>query len=218
MKIESSKPTILVLFAGAFLATAPLASAQEIQIKSKFDTVKLTKETYGTEVAKCIPTFSADSSFVKDHLKNFPFDGFMTHTNSSVASVFVAHQTTGLCLKLSPGKYPIYAAEAFVETVNPEGPPEKVIDGWYKQIAALIARKGSAKIAYVFGNGNAFIANYSVESDRPYRLSYSTQFNKAGAWENEKLDAKFTHASLSNISETKRDGQGVKPYVLLHRD
>jgi hypothetical protein len=218
MKIGSLKLTALVLFAGAFLA-APLAATQEIQIKSKFDAVELTKETFGTEVNKCIPAIAADSPFLRDSVnKDFPVNDFRTISNSAVASVFVVYQRTAFCLKLSAGKHPIYATEAFIKTVSPGGPPEKVVEGWYRQIATLIAQKGSARIAYVFANGNAFIANYSAETDSPRRLLYSSEFRKAGDWESEKLDNRFTHASLSEVTVTKWNDKEVKPFLLLHRN
>jgi hypothetical protein len=218
MKIESLKLTTLVLFAGAFLVAAPLASAQEIQIESKFDAVELTKETYGTEIKKCIPAIDADSSFIRDIIKDFPVNGFRKIRNSEMPSVFVAHQRTAFCLKLTPGKHPIYATEAFIGTVSPGGPPEKVVEGWYRQIATLIAQKGSARIAYAFANGNAFIANYSVEADSPEKLLYSAEFRKAGDWESEKLDTRFTHASLSTVTVSKWNDKEVKPFLLLHRN
>jgi hypothetical protein len=195
MKVNPLKLTSAILLVFALVATAPPALAQATndqyganKIQSKFDVIKLKKETFGTEVNKCIPTISADSSFLEDSIKDFPSNGIRTYRNPAVASIFVVHQTTGLCLKLSPEKHPIFAAEAFVKTVDPKGVPQNVVDGWHKQIAATIAQKGSARIAYVFSNGNAFIVNYSVKSDSPYELMYSLELpgrqahGKAKSW------------------------------------
>jgi hypothetical protein len=222
MKTNPLKLTTAILLVFAFVTTAPLALAQATsngtnQIQSKFDVIKLEKETLRTEVNKCIPAISADSSLLKDGIKDFPGNAITTYQGSKAASVFVVFRTTGLCLKLSPKKYPIFAAEAFIKTVSPDGVPQNVVDDWYKRVAATIAQKGSAKIAYVFNNGNAFIVNYSVKSDSPYQLMYLSQFKKAGTWESEKLDSKFTHASLSGVTESKWNEQSIKPHPLLHR-
>ncbi|MDR2451585.1 MAG: hypothetical protein LBE85_07430 [Candidatus Accumulibacter sp.] len=218
MKANPLKLTTAILLVFAFVATAQATDTVQTEtIQNKFNVINLKKETFGAEVNKCIPAISVDSPLLKDSIKDFPSNAITTYRSSGVASVFVAHRTTGLCLKLSPGKHPIFAAEAFIETVNPVGVPQNVVDDWYKRIAATIAQKGSAKIAYVFDNGNAFFVNYSVESDSPCQLMYSLQFKEAGTWESEKLDSKFTHASLSNISETKRNKQSIKHHPLLHR-
>ncbi len=229
MKTNSGRLTTLIMLICAFVGMAPLASAQKNQqknhaekskevIPAKFDAIALTKENYAAQVNKCIPTISVDASYLKDSIKNFPSNGITTYQNPKVPSLFVVHQKTAVCMKLSANKYPIFATEAFIDTVNPNGVSQKVMDKWYRQIAILIAQKGSAKIAYVVNNGNAFIVNYSVKSDFAQQLNYSMQFKKAGTWESEKLDSKFTHASLSGVEETKRGGQGAKPFPLSHRN
>lgn len=229
MKMDSLKLSTFIFLVCAFVGTTPLASAQKNQqktnaaqentsISSKFDAIKLTKETYAKQVNKCIPAISVDAPYLKDSIKNFPSNGVTTYQNPKVASLFVAHQKTAVCMKLSPEKYPVFAAEAFIETVNPNGVPQNIVNNWYQQIATLIAQKGSAKIAYVVDNGNAFIVNYSVKSDFAHQLMYPMQFKKAGTWESEKLDSKFTHASLSGVNETKRGGQSIKPFPLSHRN
>jgi hypothetical protein len=85
-----------------------------------------------------------------------------------------------------------------------------IADSWYKHIAMYIATKGTAKVAYTFPNGNAFIATYWVASTKTSSLYYSSEFKKVGTWEKEIFDRKFFHPTSTSVAETKRSDQYVK--------
>ena len=189
----------------------------QIQIASRFVTVEVTRETLGLEANRCIPQLDADSHSIRETLKKFPSKDVVGFGQASSSRIFLLDQTTAICLQKSTAKYPIFAAEAFFETANPIGVPPDVVDGWYKQIALMIATKGVAKIAYVFGNGNAFIVSYWVDTTPEFGLAYSSAFKKSGAWETENLDAKFSHPTMTSFTETKRSGSSQKTYPLAHR-
>jgi hypothetical protein len=74
--------------------------------------------------------------------------------------------------------------------------------------------KGVAKVAYVANNGNAFIARFWLEKTPDYALSYSSIYKKAGEWESEKLDVRFSDPSMKSVSETKRSGLDQKKFPL----
>lgn len=189
----------------------------KVQIESRFVTVEVTKETLGIEANKCVRPLNSNSQSIQKQLKDFPNKNMVIFGHASSANRFLLHQTTAVCLQKSSEKFPIFAAEAFFDTTNPKGVPPDVVDGWYKQIALLIATKGVAKVAYVFANGNAFSVSYWVEPPSESGLYYSSTFKKAGTWETEKLDAQFTHPTLTSLSETKRSNSFQKSNPLAHR-
>lgn len=189
-----------------------------IQIASRFDTMEITRENIVQEASKCVPKTNVDSQSIKRLLSDFPSKNIRAIGHVSTSRQFILQRTTAICLQRSTNKYPIFAAEAFIDTVNPRGVPPDVTDGWYKQLALLIATKGSAKVAYQFENGNAFIATYWVESNPAFGLFYTHVFKKAGEWETDNIDTKFLHASMSGVSEIKRSGASEKNYVLSHRN
>ncbi|MFA6014363.1 MAG: hypothetical protein WC742_04785 [Gallionellaceae bacterium] len=189
----------------------------QVQITSRFNSVEVTRETLGLEVNKCVPQLAADSQGVREQLQKFPSNDSWGVGQASSANIFLLRKTTAVCLQKSSEKFSIFAAEAFFDTVNPHGVPPDVIDDWYKQIALFITAKGTAKIAYVFGNGNAFIVNYWIEKPLEFGMFYSSVNKKAGEWERENLDAKFSHPSMDSVSVTKRSGRSEKMDPLSHR-
>jgi hypothetical protein len=188
-----------------------------LEISSQFPTVELTRETLAAAINQCVPQVKVDSSGSRSALSQFPSNNVVLIGHLSSANQFWVNKTTGFCLRTSSAKFPILAGEAFIETVNPKGVPPDVTDGWYRQIALRMASRGSAKVAYVFENGNAFVVDYWMESNRGATLRYSSALRKAGTWETETIDFRFTHPALSAVSETKRGNEWAKPNLLAHR-
>ena len=87
-------------------------------------------------------------------------------------------------------------------------------DGWYAQIARRMAETGRATVAYSFSNGNAEIASYWVEGSNKNSINYAREFKKAGTWESGTYDFRFTNASISGVSSTKR-GQSMSKVNLI---
>jgi hypothetical protein len=189
----------------------------QVQIPSRFDTVEITVNNFAIEAQKCVPQLMTDSQSIKNSLKNFPNTNIVNFGHASSANEFVLRKTTGFCMHRSSEKFPIFAAESFLETVNPEGVAPDITEEWYKQIALLIAQKGMAKVAYVMENGNAYLVTYWVQSSPASALIYSKLFQKAGTWEKEKLDVRFSYPTMATLSETKRNGETKKYYPLAHR-
>jgi hypothetical protein len=189
----------------------------QIRIASHFDTVEVTPDSLGQEVAKCIPQLDANSAGIKRILLSFPSPNINSFGHTSSSRILILHRTTGACVQRSAAKFPIFAAETFVETVNPTGVAPDIVDGWYKQIALQIAKKGTAKVAYAFANGNAFVANYWVETTPDFSLFYSSTFRKAGTWETENFDARFSDVTMTSVSETQISGRSQKSFPFAHR-
>jgi hypothetical protein len=189
----------------------------QVQIASRFETVDVTLDNLGSEAHKCVPQLDADSTNIKKERQHFPSKNILIFGHVSSANSFVVRKTIAVCIHESSEGFPIFAAEAFLETANPKGVPPDVIDSWNKQIALLIAAKGEAKIAYAMGNGNAFTVSYWVESSQKFGLSYSSVFKKTGDWENEKYDAQFSYPTMAGFSVVQRSGSSQKIYLLSHR-
>lgn len=189
----------------------------QVQITSRFNTVEVTRETLGFEVNKCIPQLEANSQGVIERLQEFPSNELWWVGQASSGNIFLLRKTTAVCLHKSSKEFVIFAVEAFDDTVNLEGVPPIVNDHWYKKIALLIATKGEAKVAYMIGNGKAFVARYWIQKPLEFGIFYSSDFKKTGEWEKEKFDIRFFHPSLVTVSETKRYGLSEKMDPLSHR-
>lgn len=189
------------------------AATKDINIPSTFTHVLLTKQTVAPEIEKCLPGVSPH--FLTNITSDFPKAG-STITIQNSAGFFVISNTNGYCVQKSKDNYPILAAEAFYKTANPPSDvPKDVTDKLYKDIAVLIAKKGQAKVAYAFNNGNAIIVDYSVKDAT---LIYPHYFKKAGEWESEKIDIRFTHKMMESFDVTEYDKQTQKLYLLAHRE
>jgi len=189
----------------------------KVQIPGRFQTVELTRETYAEEVVRCVPLISETSERIFRNLDRFPTSNITVFGHMYSANQFWINKTTGMCLRRSSEQFPIFAAEAFYETANPRGVPPDVADGWYKQIAFLMAARGKVKVAYVFEKGTACIVDYWTEPRKAYQLQYSSSFRKEGAWESENIDLRFSYRSMSSVGETTRGGATVKGNLLSHR-
>jgi hypothetical protein len=177
----------------------------QIKIKPRFDTVLLTKENLAAEHKKCISFLQLDTKSMETAVREFPRNNAtiaVGHASSSKR--FIYRGTTGLCLEFSQNRYPIYAAEALMGTVNPTGVPPDVTDDWYMKIAQKIAVNGRSKVAYVTDKGTAFLVSYWSDQGGSFALNYWSEFKKVGEWENTEVDYKFSNPALSGLSETKR--------------
>jgi len=211
--LSYSLRSLLLLVLCCLPLTDSRAEKNEINIPSTFNEVELSKKTVVSEIIKCLP--SAPQDFLSRTTADFPEGDGVISTVSGPTGWFVIRGTRGYCVPKSTNGYPILATEAFQDTVNPSPVPTRVAEQWYKQIATLIAQKGSAKVAYVFDNGNAALADYS--STKGSELHYSLSFKKAGGWETEKLDAKFSDKAMQSCSIRQYGGKFEKSYFLLHR-
>ena len=191
----------------------------QIKISDRFVTAEVSRDNLVDEIQKCIPQF--DSTLSGSIFQDFPNDGLTTIGNVRTANHFLLQKTTSVCIQQSTFGFPIYAAEALYGTVNPAGAPQETIDGWYREIALLLAKNGTAKIAYVFKNGAACVANYSFANTDRYssKLSYSSVFRKRGTFESETYDATFTHPSLTSCTTAGygTPSKNVKDNPLRHR-
>ncbi|MFH2134822.1 MAG: hypothetical protein ABII81_06530 [Pseudomonadota bacterium] len=200
-----------------FAAPTDYVPIDKIAIENRFDSVEVTHDNFAAEMKKCIPQLDGNSAHIKKALQNLPTKNILGFGHASSGNIFTIYKSTALCLHRSSNKYAILAAEAILETSNPSGIPQAVEMDWNKQIVKLIATKGRANVAYTFPNGNAFAVSYWVLRGQDFMLQYSTTFKKAGTWEADKFDVKFSHPSMNSVSEVKRSGHPRKNFPIEHR-
>ena len=195
-----------------FAPPADYVPLDQIQIPDRFQVVEVNAANLGVEAYHCVPQLSAGSKSVVDTASKLPLPrgGVTALSHLSSANSFVISGSKGICIHQSAAHYPIFAAEAFSETVNPTGVPPTVTDGWYSRIAGRMAETGRVTVAYAFANGNAEIANYWVEGSNKNVIHYAREFKKAGTWGTGSYDFRFSHASLTGVSATKRGQQMAK--------
>lgn len=189
-----------------FAPPAGYVPLDQIQIVDRFMVVEVNAANLGAETQRCVPQIPAGSKSVIEAAAKLPLPrGTITGlSHLSSGSMLVISGSRAICIRQSAAHYPIFAAEAFVATINPTSVPPTVTDGWYAQIARRMAEAGRVTVAYVFTNGNADIASYWVEPTRKYWIRYAREFRKAGSWETGTYDFRFSHPSLTSISMTKR--------------
>jgi hypothetical protein len=211
------------LLLGACVATSSSAQSgpasptdyvplNQIQIVKRFAVVEVNAANLAVEAHRCVPPLSAGSKNVNDtaHKLPLPRGQVITLSHLSSANSFVISGSKAICIQQSSARYPIFTVGAFSETVNPSGVPPTITDDWYVQIARRLAEAGRASVVYIFPNGNADVTDYWVEDPTRNVIHYAVEFKKAGNWEKGTYDLRFTHASLSSVSSTKRGTQMEK--------
>src|SRR5690349_2126124 len=125
----------------SFAPPSDYVPLDQIQIVNRFDVVEVSAANLGVEAHRCVPPLSASSKSVNDTGAKLPLPRgnvtALSHLSSS--SSFVISGSKAICIRQSAAHYPIFATEAFVDTVNPQGVPPTVTDGWYAQIARRMA-------------------------------------------------------------------------------
>jgi len=211
------------LFVVASLVLSSLISLSEcraeenaISIPKSFTKLKLSKGNIASEIANCLPGMNQEFVTKSDTVKDFPQPHAVIRIESANDGYFHILNTSGYCVQKSANGHPILPTEAFYKTVNPLGKLSSTLtEQWYEEIARLIAQKGHARVAFVFSNGNATIADYKIEKENPDILVYSENFKKSGEWESGNFDAKFSNKGLEQISVTKYNDKSEKPYIRI---
>lgn len=190
-----------------------------IQIQKRFTVVDVNAANFGNEVHRCVPQLGATSKTVVDQAAKLPLPRgtVVSLSNVRASNSFVIVGSRAICLQESTARQPIFAAEIFVDTVSPSGVPPDVTDRWYADLARRIAETGRATAAYVFPNGNAFIASYWIEPPLKTRLAYASEFKKAGTWESGTYDFRFVDPNLSSVATVARNGAKAKTAPIDYR-
>lgn len=189
----------------AFTKPNKLVDLSEIKINSKSEIIKVSKDNYIDEIDKCLGmNFKNDDRFVREAFKDFPPNNIVSYYSKDEGDFFINRKTEAVCLKRSEYSHPVFSTNDFSGTVNPTGVPSNVAEGWYRKIAKNIAAYGFCIVAYKMENGNAFVATYYEDSDRPYMMDYKVAYAKAGKWETSNIDYVFSYPDIGGIMVKSR--------------
>ncbi|HSC80164.1 MAG TPA: hypothetical protein VLC08_07415 [Chitinolyticbacter sp.] len=183
-----------------------------IQIQDKFSVLPIDKNNLQREVLRCVPTFPRNGASLQDVERDFPSHSVNLLGHVSSANFFLLQRRQAICVQRASSGFPIYSAQAFEGTVSPEGPPAAVIRDWYRKVAAALAKKGKVTVAYSFGNGAAYAAEYFFAGPLDPRLRYSSKFKKAGTWDAQSFDLVFRHPDLASVSTVAHNGALAKDF------
>jgi len=194
------------------VTNAQFVPGDRIQIQSRCDIREVNAANLGSEAHRCVPQLSATSKAVVEQAAKLPLPRgtVVSLSHIDAANFLVIAGSNSICLRQSTARYPIFAGEVFLGTVNPMGVPPDITDRWYAELAKRIAETGRTTAAYVFPNGNAYIASYWIDPPLKTRLYYSSEFKKAGTWESGTYDFRFANQNLTSVSTTTRNGSKTK--------
>jgi hypothetical protein len=202
-----------------------LTPNSQIVIAAKFQVSPLHASTAHENISNCFPNRTNNPNFYQYSPERFPANRITILEASGSGNRFYAVAGQSFCVRSSASEYPILAAEAFYDTVEPDGVPIDVKDNWFSQIALQIALKGSVTVDYVFANGNAFRARYwaplSVGGQTINRqdssIQYSVAFMKAGTWEANPSALRFSHVAMSSVKHVQNNNRFIKFNLISHR-
>jgi len=177
----------------------------DIQIRKKFDLLEVRPDNLRATLLNCIPQMASNINTIEAPPPSVISAVYKT-TGSS--RIFILKKTQGLCLQTSASNFPIFAAEAFQGTVKPVGVSDEVVADWFTQLAGLVARQGSANVAYQYNNQNAVAVRYWVDASAPLVIRYTTQFKRNGDWDMANFDAVFADPAMTSVASTNLNAQG----------
>jgi hypothetical protein len=180
-------------------------SMDAIRIQRSFDLLEVRPDNFRAVLLNCIPQLGASI-----HTFDFPPEN-VTNASYKISGsprVFVLKKSVGVCLKISTANFPIFAADAFLETTKPLGVSDEIVAQWNTKIADLIARQGSAQVAYQFSNLSATVVRFWIDPTAPLVIHYASQFKLKGEWEQQRLDATFANAGLMTVDAIKVNAKG----------
>jgi hypothetical protein len=176
-----------------------------LQIQKKFDLMEVRPDNFKATLLSCIPEFA-------NNIANIyvppPTVQQAIYKVGGSARQLILKKTVGLCLNTSAANFPVFAAEAFLGTVKPQGVSDEVVAEWNTQIATLIARQGRANVAYQYGNQSAMLVKYWVDPGSPLTIRYTTQYKPQGEWDKQAFEAVFTDPALSAMTSVNVNANG----------
>lgn len=189
----------------AMSAFSDVVPVGNLQIQKRFDLVEVGPNNFKSVLLNCIPEFSRNIDAIQ---LPPPAVQHAIYKAGGVSRQFILKKTVGLCLRSSSANFPVFAAEAFLDTVKPQGVSEEVVEAWNMQIAALIARQGRANVAYQYGNHSALLVKYWVDAANPLPIRYTTQYKAAGEWDRQVQEAVFADPALVAVASVNVNAQG----------
>jgi hypothetical protein len=152
-------------FAGAAQRQLALDNPEQL-VTQQFDRSAFTAASAEELIARCLPGLTAPA--VKSMAKDWKFDAQTTvRQNLRGASYLVYQNGFSVCIARNSGGSSIYPAQAFEDTMVPEGISAETRADWMMQIARFYARWSLAKVAYALPDGRTRIVEYSSDASTP---------------------------------------------------
>ncbi|MBI2306871.1 MAG: hypothetical protein HYU78_06160 [Rhodocyclales bacterium] len=107
--------------------------------------------------------------------RNSPKSPYLLATGDKVA-----------CIDRNGDGRPILPPNTFAKLVKFDGASEQTSEAIYRSLATQLAQRGSSEALVKFSNGNAVEINLSVVEDAPMEIQYTTNFMKAGQFDETK--------------------------------
>lgn len=201
---------------GGTPSAAPVSAAlkdsialNDISISNRFDFVDASPAKFRESLFSCIPNYST-----KPEWTPLPTGISTAYMKNVYAKIFLLRGTQGHCLNRSVTGFPIFAGDAFLKTVNPVGVPDSVSESWYQRIADNVAKKGFAKVVYVFKNANANVVRYWIDPSKPVEINFTSEMKMAGQWNTEGVDSVFEDPGMYavSINASNASGPGIKTF------
>jgi hypothetical protein len=183
-----------------------------------FDRRPLTAATVEEVLRGCFP--SMKDIAIKNIAKSWNFKpepgSLSTMTSGAPSTPYLMYQSNvSVCIPRAASGASIFPAEAFENTMVPEGVSAAVRDDWMAQIARVYARNAHAKVAYALPDGRTRVVDYLNDADstdkfRPNtgKLRY-TQRDVTGPF-NETTDLSFSGNGLSLVIPKAYSGSFAK--------
>lgn len=176
-----------------------------LQIQKKFDLIEVRPDNFKATLLSCIPEFASNIATI---YVPPPTVQQAIYKVGGSARQFILKKTVGLCLNTSAANFPVFAAEAFLGTVKPQGVSDEVVAEWNTQIATLIARQGRANVAYQYGNQSILAVKYWMDPGSPLTIRYTTQYKPQGEWDKQAFEAVFADPALSAVASINVNAKG----------
>ncbi len=200
-------------------ASSPNAVAIDpSNIAEKFDVSEVTTTNMLDLTRSCLGA-NIQTQVTESLLKDFPIrSGFSVVSNSQSKNYAYFFASSMTCIRQTARGYPILAAEAFNRTVVPVGVPDSIKLEWDKKIAARIASHGTARVLYLYNNGNGHSAIYWVKLDDKGVLHYGSDFKRAGQFQVSDYDFQFSHPNITSVSTVSyQNGTVYRKGFMQHR-
>ncbi|MDZ7921184.1 hypothetical protein [Rhodoferax sp.] len=200
---ESGTPVVID---NSVLSTfADAVPADAIRIPKQFDLVDVRPDNFRSVLLSCLPQLGKNVDSFELPPANVVS---ATYKAANSSRTFVLKNSVGVCLQSSVTKYPIFAADTFLDTVRPWGISDEVATDWNAQIARLMAIRGNIQVAYQYPNQGAMTAKFWMDYSNPLMIRYTTQFKAQGDWAPQSFDLVFRDPSLIYVIPMKVNAKG----------
>lgn len=193
-------------------ASSAFASAGDLVLPDTFKMGWLYAPDVLAEMSNCVPGITADQ--VEDIQKRSVKNAFAyPETTPGKTRYVLATGDKFACIDRSDTGKPILPPRIFNKTLRFEGASGQTTESLNRNLAAQLAASGAANALVKFSNGNAVEVKFSVAEDAPVEILYSTNFLKAGEFDEAKyafvISDQIKSYSVTSFGSSSRHALGI---------